>query len=95
MAQGSWAAIADEVLAEVFGALPEGATEREVRLAMRAAYPFGPRSHWPYKAWLSRCRAWRAAHRLGMRSPPATSRGGIGINDHATLNLFSAPEGRP
>jgi hypothetical protein len=46
------------VLQEVFLALPDDATEKEVRQAVSAAFPFGIRSHHPYKIWLDESRKW-------------------------------------
>jgi len=40
----------------------EGRSEREIRKALRAAYPFGERKHFPYKTWLDEIR-----HQRGMR----------------------------
>lgn len=34
----------------------EGKSEREVRAALRAAWPWGPREHWPYRVWLDEIR---------------------------------------
>ena len=42
----------------------EGEGVEETAKAIDAAYPFGPRSHWPYKAWLAERRAFFAAHGL-------------------------------
>jgi hypothetical protein len=48
---------------ETLQALPSDATEKEARRALRAAYPFGERSRYPYKAWCSVCR-WALAARF-------------------------------
>ena len=48
----TWADEAGQVIAEVHRTLPETASLAERKAAVDAAYPFGRRSHWPYKAWL-------------------------------------------
>lgn len=54
---------------------------RDCRRALREAYPFGPREHWPYKVWLDEIavqtgrRTWGVAARRRRRpdlSPPET-----------------------
>lgn len=53
-----WSQRAREVVHATLASLPAGATIEEKRAALRAAYPFGPREYWPYKAW---CKAARQA----------------------------------
>lgn len=36
-----------------------GKSEREIRAALKAAYPFGPRKYHPYKIWLSEVKRQR------------------------------------
>jgi hypothetical protein len=48
--------IAREVIGQVHRSLPENATIKERKAALKAAYPFGTREYWPYKAW---CKAQR------------------------------------
>ena len=36
-----------------------GKTEREIRRALREAFPMGVRKYWPYKVWLSEIRRQR------------------------------------
>jgi len=43
----SWREIAAPIIANVIASKPE-----DLRRALRDAYPFGPRRHWPYKVWL-------------------------------------------
>lgn len=60
-----WALVADEVLARVFRrvtGMPEDAD-------IRSAYPFGERRYHPYKVWLRRVRAWKAARSSGQFAP--------------------------
>jgi hypothetical protein len=52
----SWSEIARRIIAQVHVNIPEGATLKERKAAIDAAYPFGTREHWPYKAW---CKARR------------------------------------
>lgn len=51
-----WSKISRETIAEVAKTVPETATLRERKAAIFAAYPFGERAYWPYKAW---CKAQR------------------------------------
>ncbi len=37
----------------------KGQTEREIRKALREAYPFGERVMWPYKVWLDEIKRQR------------------------------------
>lgn len=48
-----------------------GKTPPEIVKAIDDAYPFGPRSHWPYKAWLKARKQFFDKHglpRKGQRS---------------------------
>lgn len=51
MMSSYWRERARPIVAEVLRAT-KGKPEKEVRKALRDAYPFGPRSHHPYKIWL-------------------------------------------
>jgi len=53
----AWATI-DSVHAQ----LPRDATPAQRKTALWAAYPFGPRKYWPYKAWLKAQRAYLARY---------------------------------
>lgn len=66
----SWSDRADRVLQTLFVPGEPAAS----RAAVYAAYPFGPRSHWPYKVWCRRVRAWAAAHARGMSRPAEAHR---------------------
>lgn len=68
MATISWADRADAVLAPVFQGLARDADDPTIATAVREAYPFGERAHHPYKAWLSRVRAWKEARAAWMRA---------------------------
>jgi hypothetical protein len=72
--------------------LPLSATPEQERAAASAAYPWGERSHHPYKMWRKATKAWQHdRERLrafgGLRGPDATAR------DVAGTPLFVA--GRP
>lgn len=68
--RGAWRVAADAVLIRVFAFLPEGADAKQIRKAVREAYPFGPRKYWPYKVWLARVRRWKLARAMGLTVPP-------------------------
>lgn len=94
----TWADYADRALAPLF-VVGEPAPDRE---AVREAYPFGERAYWPYKVWLARVKAWRAAHAAGLAAPvvsrDAAARHVRARNfedDGATLDLFAAPAPSP
>lgn len=46
-----WSRKARETIAAVHSGLPEDATFKDRKAAVFAAYPFGERAYWPYKAW--------------------------------------------
>jgi hypothetical protein len=46
------------IIAEVLRTT-KGESEANIRWALRAAFPFGPRTHHPYKIWLSEVRKQR------------------------------------
>lgn len=52
-----WSAEARRVIGEVHATLPPNCTMAERKAALRAAYPFGERAFWPYKAW---CKAQKS-----------------------------------
>jgi hypothetical protein len=45
-----------QVIARVHASLPEDISFKDRKAAIKAAYPFGERDYWPYKAW---CKAQR------------------------------------
>lgn len=51
--QSPWKTRSRAVIRSVLASLPADATEKEVRAALRDAYPFGEREHHPYKMWLA------------------------------------------
>lgn len=65
-----WRREADRVIAEALSALPDDATEGQKKAAIRAAYPFGQRSHLPYRHWLAAQRAALAPVKAKAEAPP-------------------------
>ena len=41
----------------------KGLSEKEIKKALRDAYPFGERKYWPYKVWLDEIRRQRGLKR--------------------------------
>lgn len=62
----TWLDCADEHLARVFGSTPGYIPPY---LVLAAAYPWGERKFWPYKAWLKRRRAWLTCREQGLLYP--------------------------
>ena len=56
--RSGWAEASRCAIAAVHDRLPEGVTLAERVAAIDAAYPFGERSFWPYKAWLKARRGY-------------------------------------
>ena len=54
----SWRDIATPIVAQVLWDNREK-TEKEIRKAIKEAYPFGERRMWPYKVWLNEVRRQR------------------------------------
>jgi hypothetical protein len=54
----SWRDAARPLIAETLAAT-RGAPEKEIRKALRDAYPWGPREHHPYKIWCDEVRRQR------------------------------------
>jgi hypothetical protein len=70
----------------------KGKPEREVRAALREAYPFGERTYWPYKVWLD-----EVARQRGTRRPKArkgTPKRAQQEADDRTLDLFGGGASR-
>lgn len=49
---GNWRKQCSPIIAKVI-AENKGKTIREIKAALRKAYPFGQKKYWPYKVWLS------------------------------------------
>jgi hypothetical protein len=62
-----WRTLAAPIIARVL-AETKGRPEAEVRAALRAAYPFGPREHHPYKIWLDEIRVQTGRRRIDSRA---------------------------
>ena len=52
----SWSNVARATIQRVAATIPDDAPLKERKRLIDAAYPFGPREYWPYKAW---CKARR------------------------------------
>ncbi len=66
MPSDTWREHAFRALHEAHGqAVRAGLTGRELVKALDAAYPFGTRECWPYKAWLGARRKFFCQHGLG------------------------------
>ncbi|MEQ9131130.1 MAG: hypothetical protein RJQ08_13515 [Salinisphaeraceae bacterium] len=52
----TWRDIARPIVAETINRVGRD-NPRELRKALRDAYPFGERKYWPYRAWLAEVRA--------------------------------------
>lgn len=61
-----WADHSRATIAVVHRSLPDTATLAERTTAVDAAYPFGERDYWPYKAWLKARKAY--LRQFGYRS---------------------------
>jgi hypothetical protein len=56
----SWRDTARPIIAKVLQDCRDtGATEKQIRAALFAAYPFGERRYFPYKVWCDEVRAQR------------------------------------
>jgi hypothetical protein len=56
MSRSTWREVARAAIHRVHLRLPEDGPLKDRIAAVDAAYPFGARSHWPYRAW---CKARR------------------------------------
>lgn len=74
MAGGVWAGRSIPVIRQVLDALPAGASVREAKQALSAAYPFGVRKHHPYRAWLKECAKALAARFRKVETAPRAIR---------------------
>ncbi|MBU4610317.1 hypothetical protein IMZ29_07115 [Achromobacter sp. GG226] len=48
-------------------AVADGDNEKAIARRIDRSYPWGPRAHWPYKAWLAARREFFEAHGLPLR----------------------------
>jgi hypothetical protein len=58
----------------------KGQDEKEIRKALKEAYPYGTRKYHPYKIWLDEIKRQRGLKKLGIKS-----RDHVGPNQ---INLF-------
>lgn len=63
-----WREQAAPIIARVL-AETAGQEERDIQRALTAAYPFGERRMWPYKAWLAEIKAQRGKKRTREPKP--------------------------
>lgn len=72
-----WSAQARKTIEAVAATLPDEMPLKARKAAIDAAYPFGPRSHWPYKAWCKARRRYLAGFLKegGRIGPPARATG--------------------
>ena len=75
----SWRDIARPVIANVLKE-NEGKDEKEIRKALRDAYPFGERLHHPYKIWCDEIKVQTGKRRFGKKKT---------IEDPNQGNLFN------
>ena len=61
MGNSTWRAVSQRIIAKV-EAEHKGSTYQEFRAALHNAYPFGQRSHHPYKIWCDEQRKALARH---------------------------------
>lgn len=57
-----WSQIARATIERVALTIPDDATVKERRAIIEAAYPFGPRQYWPYKAWCKARKSYMARY---------------------------------
>lgn len=60
----TWRHSARPIIAQVIAA-NKGKDEKEIRAALREAYPFGERKYHPYKIWLSEIQIQLGKRRFG------------------------------
>lgn len=58
----TWANVAWRAINEAHATLPADTSFADRKKAVDAAYPFGERAMWPYKAWLSARKAYLARY---------------------------------
>jgi hypothetical protein len=73
MNTGTWRDIAAPIIHKVL-AKYKAASEKEIRKALREAYPFGEREYWPYKVWLDEIRRQRGILKRKDRAPEEQGR---------------------
>lgn len=66
---GTWRDIAKPIIAQVIKD-NKGKTEKEIKKALREAYPFGERKYHPYKIWLDECQVQLKKKTFGKKPVP-------------------------
>lgn len=64
----SWREIASPIIFKVLEET-KGKTEKEIKKALREAYPFGERKHHPYKIWCDEIQVQRGKRTFGKKKP--------------------------
>lgn len=68
--RGTWRASATPIIAQVLKET-RGKTEKEIRQALKEAYPWGVRQYHPYKVWLDEIKVQRGRKRKPSNIPVA------------------------
>lgn len=63
-----WSHIARATIEKVAATLPDDMPFKDRKAAISAAYPFGERQYWPYKAWCKARKTYLA--RFDPKTPP-------------------------
>lgn len=62
MSVGHWHDAAWAAIERIHSELPINVSLAQRKQALKNGYPFGPRSYWPYKAWLKARRQYLAKY---------------------------------
>lgn len=79
----TWRALARPIIAQVI-ATSKGKEEKEIRKALREAYPFGERKYHPYKIWCDEVQVQLGKRKFGAKKSEP-------INPSQT-NMFDDPD---
>lgn len=66
----AWAHQARTTIEQLALTIPADTPFKERKAIIDAAYPFGERAYWPYKAWLKARKAYLAKHDPATPKPP-------------------------
>lgn len=73
-----WSEISRQTVDKIAATLPDDLPMKERKAALFAAYPFGERAYWPYKAWCKAQRSYLAGFgKEGGRVGPAARPTGL------------------
>lgn len=78
MARRTWRSEASPIIRRVLETT-RGKPEKEIKAALDAAYPFGSRSHWPFKIWCSEIRRQRGTMTAKQKREQAEDEAGMGL----------------